>query len=195
MDWVAVGLSQDLRSGMAMPGHINGFDLALWRSVSGQLHAWGDRCPHRGMRLSHGFVRGEALSCIYHGWQYGDDGGCTAIPAHPKLTPPKTICATTYGCIEGDGLIWVALSDTAQAPPSLPAATPVRSLQINASQAETAAHFGDPDAVIITESDTTIVLQPVDAAHCIVHVLAKADPKAASRWIESQRAIIEGPAA
>ena len=196
MDWVAVGLSQDLRDGMAMPVHIEGVDLALWRSVSGQVHAWGDRCPHRGMRLSHGFVRGETLSCIYHGWQYGEDGGCTSIPAHPKLIPPKTICATTYRCVEADGLIWVALKVVTTAPPALSGNTPVRSVQINATRYETAAHFGDADATVVSVDDITLVLQPTDNAQCTVHVLTTTtNVKAASSWIEAQRALIEGVAA
>ena len=104
MGWIAVGLSADLLPSMAMPGRVTGTDLAIWRAASGQVHIWGDRCPHRGMRLSHGFVRDETLSCIYHGWQYGADGGCNHIPAHPALIPPKSICATTYACAEQDGV-------------------------------------------------------------------------------------------
>lgn len=191
MDWVAVGLSQDLRAAMAMPAHITGTDLALWRSTSGQVHAWGDRCPHRGMRLSHGFVRGETLSCIYHGWQYGADGGCTSIPAHPNLTPPKSICATTYSCQETGGLIWVALSETTSTPPPLPANTPVRSLRINAPLSKTAAYLGDADSTVITVDDVTVVLQPTEPDQCAVHVLTTGDPKTASRWIETQRTGIE----
>lgn len=195
MDWFAVGLSQDLRKAMAMPGQVAGTDLAIWRSASGKVHAWGDRCPHRGMRLSHGFVRGETLSCIYHGWQYGKDGGCTSIPAHPKLTPPKTICATTYQCVEADGVIWVALAEVATAPPALTGKTPVRSVQINAPRHETAAHFGDSAATVIDVGDVTLVMQETDDTHCNLHVLTTADPKAASRWVEAERGQIEGVAA
>ena len=68
-------------------------ELAVWRSASGRIAAWRDRCPHRGMRLSHGFVRGESLNCIYHGWTYGADGACRRIPAHPEVVPPATIRA------------------------------------------------------------------------------------------------------
>mgnify|MGYP000238789387 CR=1 FL=1 len=198
MDWVAVGLSRDLRDGMAMPGKINNVDLAIWRSTTGDVHAWGDRCPHRGMRLSHGFVRGETLSCIYHGWQYGEDGGCTSIPAHPNLTPPKTICAKTYACQQSDGLIWVALDDVATSPPSVRANTPVRSLPVSAPLRDIAAHFGDSEADVIKvgpSQETTLVLQPTDAKHCIVHALSDGDPKTVSRWLETQRAIIEKVAA
>lgn len=69
--WTPIALSADLLPGTVIPARIGLRDLALWRSQSGRLAVWEDRCPHRGMRLSHGFVRGEALSCFCHGWSYG----------------------------------------------------------------------------------------------------------------------------
>lgn len=198
LDWTAIGIGTDLRVSMAMPACVDGVDLAVWRAASGLVHAWGDRCPHRGMRLSHGFVRGETLSCIYHGWQYDSDGGCNYIPAHPKLVPPKSICATTYACQESGGIIWVALGDTASAPPTLHDMAPVRSMPVAASLADVAAFFGDPDATILTagqDAQTGLVLQPVDSAHCVAHLLTRQDRKQVSRWFEAQRLIIEGAAA
>jgi phenylpropionate dioxygenase-like ring-hydroxylating dioxygenase large terminal subunit len=191
VDWIAIGLSCDLRQGMAMPACIDDVDLAIWRAASGEVHAWGDRCPHRGMRLSQGFVRGETLSCIYHGWQYGSDGGCNYIPAHPRLVPPKSICATTYACKNAGGLIWVAPNDTHSEPPSLPNAIPVRSLPIHASFQDVATFFGEPDKTIIEVADNFLVLQSTHPTDCMVHVLTKQDPKEASRWIEAQRKQIE----
>ncbi|MGO7418409.1 Rieske 2Fe-2S domain-containing protein, partial [Rhizobium ruizarguesonis] len=49
-----------------MPARTAAGSIALWSSASGRISASADRCPHRGMSLSHGFVRGETLSCIYH---------------------------------------------------------------------------------------------------------------------------------
>ena len=62
-----------------------GPEVAIWRDGSGAVHVWQDRCPHRGMRLSFGFVRGDELSCLYHGWRYGADG---AVPLHPRASRP-----------------------------------------------------------------------------------------------------------
>lgn len=200
MDWIAVGLSGDLLPSMAMPGRIDGRDLAIWRGASGQVHAWGDRCPHRGMRLSHGFVRGESLACIYHGWQYDAKGGCEHIPAHPDLVPPKTICASTFSCAETDGVIWVALRPTDADCPSLAGLRGVRSLAIDAPAEQVANHFGhQPSAVLRlgTADSITLALQPMDATHCTVHALAdeSADRTEISRWLEHQRRVIEGQAA
>ena len=72
------------------------------------------------MRLSFGFVRQGRLRCLYHGWGYGEDGQCAVIPAHPDLTPPKTICARAYGAEAKYGIIWANLSDARAAPPPTP---------------------------------------------------------------------------
>lgn len=196
MTWVAVALSADLQRSMAMPCRLAGTDLAIWRSASGQAYVWGDRCPHRGMRLSHGFVRGEALSCIYHGWQYGTDGGCVAIPAHPDLVPPKTICATTYQTAESDGLIWTTLTETSDALPSVSSQVPVRTLQIDKAIDTVANHFGSPGATLIdvdSPHPIKLALQAVDDDCIAVHALTSnaQDRKDVSRWLEMQRSDIE----
>ena len=196
LTWVAIALSADLQRGMAMPCRLEGNDLAIWRSTSGQAYVWGDRCPHRGMRLSQGFVRGEALSCIYHGWQYGTDGGCVAIPAHPNLVPPKSICATTYQCAELDGLIWTTLTETNDAPPPVQSQSPVRTLHIDKAVSNVANHFGSPGATLIDVDGprpVTLALQPVDDASTAVHALTSdvRDRKDVSCWLEMQRTDIE----
>jgi nitrite reductase/ring-hydroxylating ferredoxin subunit len=185
---------------MAMPCSLEGNDLAIWRSASGQANVWGDRCPHRGMRLSQGFVRGEALSCIYHGWQYGSDGGCVSIPAHPNVVPPKSICATTFQCAEADGLIWTTLAETIDVLPSAQSKIPVRTLHINKPVNTVSNHFGSPDVALINldgPRPVTLALQPVNDASTAIHALTSnmQDRKHVSRWLEMQRADIERAAA
>jgi hypothetical protein len=86
------------------------------------------------MRLSLGFVRGNQIACLYHGWHYDRAGQCRAIPAHPQLTPPETIKVELYGCAERAGVVWVSFDKSAD-PSTLPqerAVTPVRSVTIDA---------------------------------------------------------------
>ena len=128
-EWTAVALSHDLPKGGVLRTVVDDQDLAIWRGRSGMVNAWDNRCPHRGMRLSFGFVRGDSLTCIYHGWQYGADAVCHYIPAHPDLTPPKTLCAKAFSCTERDHLIWVSLADLDSEPDlGLSGTTPIRSL-------------------------------------------------------------------
>ncbi len=196
MNWIAVGLKQDLPLGVVIPSRIEDTELAIWRSASGEVRAWSDRCPHRGMRLSHGFVRGNALSCIYHGWQYSENGSCAYIPAHPKLTPPDTICVPTYDCAETDGVIWAALQKPLGAPPAVSSRRPVRSMPVARSARAIAAYFNAPQSTFLeigSDFDVALALQPCTAAHCVVHALAArgADRKAVSRWLEALRSDLE----
>ena len=84
------------------------------------------------MRLSHGFVRGEMLSCIYHGWRFDNTGRCRKIPAHPDLEPPETIRAQTIACLESQGVVWIASETPDVAPPDLGGVVPLRSLTVEA---------------------------------------------------------------
>jgi phenylpropionate dioxygenase-like ring-hydroxylating dioxygenase large terminal subunit len=85
-----------------------GVDVVLWRT-SNSWHAALDQCPHRGAALSNGCVKGEALQCPYHGWEFGPRGACTLIPAIPSFTPPTGHGLSTFGVCEYAGLLWVQL--------------------------------------------------------------------------------------
>lgn len=200
--WTAVALSVDVEAGSAVPVILDGSEVVVWRSASGSLQAWEDRCPHRGMRLSFGFVRGERLACLYHGWRYDTEAACTTIPAHPDLTPPRTICANAYGCVETGGFIFVRLSETDVLPPHLPEATPVRSTTILATLADLAARLGcDPQSsagsVEAAIGRLIVALQPIDEGRTCLHVAISGPADAAARraaaeWSEDIRRRAEG---
>ena len=131
MAWIPIALSRDIPPGTTRAALLEGRELVAWLSASGALHIWEDRCPHRGMRLSFGFVRGEALNCLYHGWQYGTGSSCQRIPAHPDLDVPNTIKAKAFVAAESGGLVLVNLSSAGPAP-MLPRGTPVASVAVSA---------------------------------------------------------------
>lgn len=132
--WIAVALAADIAPATPVPVLLDGRELVVWRGAGGAVRVWEDRCPHRGMRLSFGFVRGDTLACLYHGWRFGLDAGCTAIPAHPDLEPPKTLCARAFAVAEAGGLVFTTgTAERPTAPPTVPdGATPVRSLVVAA---------------------------------------------------------------
>lgn len=110
-------------------------DLVVWRAGNGEIAAWDNRCPHRGMALSHGFVRGNHLACLYHGWHYDGAGACSYIPAHPDLEPPATIRAARFSVQEAGGVIWVR-TDGAATPGDVPEGfAPLRVFVVAASEA------------------------------------------------------------
>lgn len=103
----AIALSGDIRPGDVHPLHLDGKEFVLWRDDNEIVHLWEDRCPHRGMRLSFGFVRENRLKCLYHGWEFAAAGNCRKIPAHSDLDPPATLCANTLPVFEDFGMIFV----------------------------------------------------------------------------------------
>lgn len=131
--WHAVSLSSAVEPGTTSGVIVEAKELVVWRDQAGTAQVWEDRCPHRGMRLSFGAVRGDRLGCLYHGWQYDGAGQCRAIPAHPDLVVPKTIKVLTYRAMEAFGMIW--MSAASDAPPPIafdaPEITPLRSLTLD----------------------------------------------------------------
>lgn len=141
--WVPVAVAHDIPNGVVVPGRLPSGPIAIWRSASGALYANGDRCPHRGMRLSHGFVRGDSLSCIYHGWRYGPDGACTHIPAHPDVVPPASINCGPLPVAERNGVVWASAAQPSGAPPELSGYEALRSLAM-ATDVSVIALYGEP---------------------------------------------------
>ena len=95
--------------------------LVLWRDAQGQAHAWADRCPHRGARLSLGRVCEGQLECAYHGWRFAQSGRCVQVPALPDFVPPVGHSAQVFATQEAYGLIWVRLAEGPHALPLFPA--------------------------------------------------------------------------
>ena len=82
-----------------------GEDLVLWRDAQGAVHAWPDRCPHRGAKLSLGRLEAGRLECPYHGWQFDASGRCVHVPALPSFAPPATHRVATFETREAQGLV------------------------------------------------------------------------------------------
>ncbi len=83
--------------------------LVLYRTAAGFSVA-NDICLHRGVPLSMGWMEGDELVCMYHGFRYDAAGYCTGIPAHPGAAIPPKLCLKTYPAVERYGLVWTCLS-------------------------------------------------------------------------------------
>jgi phenylpropionate dioxygenase-like ring-hydroxylating dioxygenase large terminal subunit len=118
--WLPVADEQALKNPVAV--RLLDHPLVLWRDSSGALHAWTDRCPHRGARLSMGHVVQDRLQCPYHGWQFDTQGQCRRVPALPEFTPPAGYCASVHAVQSRHGLIWVRLEGqgSESGPPPFP---------------------------------------------------------------------------
>jgi phenylpropionate dioxygenase-like ring-hydroxylating dioxygenase large terminal subunit len=119
--WHVVALSDHVKSSQLLQVHLLGEAIALWRT-NGQVVACQDRCPHRGVSLSKGWIDDEgAIVCPYHAMSFDTGGRCTRIPADPRMTSfPQSANLQTYKVQEKYGFVWVALGEPAQELPILP---------------------------------------------------------------------------
>ena len=92
MYWQPVYNSEKLKKGRPARLKILGEDFTLYRGESGKAHLVGARCPHRGLLLSTGRVKGDELECFYHGWTFDGDRKSTRLnSSHIPLSrmPPS----------------------------------------------------------------------------------------------------------
>jgi vanillate O-demethylase monooxygenase subunit len=118
--WHPIGFADEV-AGDPKRVRLLGEDLVVWRDSKGQPHVLRDLCIHRGTALSLGRVVGDRLMCPYHGWQYGSDGVCKAIPQleDPTRVPGKAR-VDAFRCEERLGLLWVAMGEPRWDVPDIP---------------------------------------------------------------------------
>jgi phenylpropionate dioxygenase-like ring-hydroxylating dioxygenase large terminal subunit len=97
-----------------------GEQLMLIREA-GVVRALHDRCPHRGVPLSHPMATQEwpgTWTCCYHGWTFDLETGVlvAAITDGPDSPICGKVAVRTYPVEERLGLVWVWLGDGAPVP-------------------------------------------------------------------------------
>ncbi|GAA1327514.1 aromatic ring-hydroxylating dioxygenase subunit alpha [Pseudonocardia xinjiangensis] len=92
-----------------------GESILFWRTEAGEVTAMSDRCVHRRFPLSQAPSRlvGDAVVCGYHGFTYGADGACVAVPGQTRV--PRTARLRSYPVVEQDSFVWVWIGDPARA--------------------------------------------------------------------------------
>ena len=113
--WHPIHRAEELRPGQAKPIEIMSERFTLYRSETGAPHVTEFRCPHRGTQLSAGWVEGDSIRCMYHGWLFNGAGQCTDQPAEEKSFAAK-IRIRSYPTREYLGLIF-AYFGAGEAPP------------------------------------------------------------------------------
>lgn len=108
--WHPVYRAKDLPAGHAKPIKIMNEEFTLFRGESGKPQVVAFRCAHRGAQLSAGWVEGECIRCMYHGWKYDASGQCVEQPAEEKPFVEK-IRIRSFPTQEYLGLVFAYLGD------------------------------------------------------------------------------------
>ena len=112
-------LSEDLESG-GPPIRVKllGEDLLAFRTLEGQVGLVGELCSHRRASLYFGQIERDGIRCVYHGWKYGLNGQCLAMPnVPPEHQFKEKIKHPAYPCVEKGGVIWTYMGPSAEPPP------------------------------------------------------------------------------
>jgi len=120
--WTAIHRSEDLAKGQAKPIRILCEDFTLYRGESGTARVIDQRCPHRGALLHLGWIEGEDIRCVYHGWKFDCTGQCVEQPAEEAGFARK-VALRTYPTREYLGQIF-AYFGAGEPPPFPPYAGP-----------------------------------------------------------------------
>jgi nitrite reductase (NADH) small subunit len=79
-NWIEAGVLSDIpRQGARVISTPEG-DIALFRTISDEVFALRDKCPHKGGPLSQGIVHGSMVACPLHDWRIHLDSGLAVAP-------------------------------------------------------------------------------------------------------------------
>lgn len=127
--WYLACTSKELKKRSMFRREILGEPILLGRTKTGEVFALKDICPHRAAPLSAGEqteIDGEpTIECPYHGWRFGHDGVCKAIPSlvDEQSFETERIKVRAFPLSEAQGLIWiyVAIDAKFSGEPAMPA--------------------------------------------------------------------------
>jgi vanillate O-demethylase monooxygenase subunit len=114
--WYVAAWDDEVKRGQLMRRTICGQPIVLWRKEDGTPAALEDRCAHRHMPLSDGFLRGDNVECPYHGLTYDASGACVRIPSQ-NLIPPS-VRVRSFPVVERYHWVWLWMGDPALADPA-----------------------------------------------------------------------------
>ncbi|HNT38264.1 MAG TPA: Rieske 2Fe-2S domain-containing protein [Rubrivivax sp.] len=113
--WYVAALSAEVSQTPIRRALLN-HDVVLYRTEAGTPVAQQNRCPHRGMPMHLGTVKGDRIVCSYHGLEFDSGGRCTLMPASDSQ-PPAAMRLQCYPVVETGPLVWIWMGDPSLADP------------------------------------------------------------------------------
>ena len=83
--WTVATTLDELWEGEMVGVRLSEADVLLVRLGAAEVHAYDNRCPHAGSRLSEGSLNGTVLQCGTHLWEFDACTGQGVNPANCRL--------------------------------------------------------------------------------------------------------------
>lgn len=105
-EWYKVCRSEEITN-KPFAKNIKGIPIVLFRGENNKVGALLDRCPHRNIPMSKGWVENETLVCRYHGWHFNTEGVCVKVSAMKNQEYCQARNAYLFQTEEKDGFIYI----------------------------------------------------------------------------------------
>ncbi len=79
--------------------------IALYRTTTGDVVALADRCVHRPVPLSGGYIDGDDIVAAYTGFRYAPDGRCVGVPTQSHV--PIGARVRAFPVHDDGSFVWV----------------------------------------------------------------------------------------
>jgi 5,5'-dehydrodivanillate O-demethylase len=106
--WQPIAVADSIAPGTARALRVLSEDLTLYRGQKGTPFLIGAHCAHRCTVLHTGWVEGDQIRCMYHGWRYDGNGQCTEMPAERQANS-ELVKIEGYPVYEYAGLLFAYL--------------------------------------------------------------------------------------
>jgi vanillate O-demethylase monooxygenase subunit len=113
--WYLICPSNELKNEITKKRTL-GEDIILFRNPDNSITALEDRCCHRNVNLSLGYIKNNRIVCGYHGWEYDKTGACVKIPSQlegDKIPPTAKI--KSYPVQDFNKWVWIFMGDEEKA--------------------------------------------------------------------------------
>jgi phenylpropionate dioxygenase-like ring-hydroxylating dioxygenase large terminal subunit len=115
--WYVAAWPQEIATDKLLARTICNERMILFRDSSARVVALEDRCCHRQLPLSQGWIEAGTVRCGYHGLRFDSSGQCVECPMQDFIPPGAKV--RTYPIIERYGWVWVWPGAAERADPAL----------------------------------------------------------------------------
>lgn len=121
--WYVAGTSEEIETGKLVSRTLLEHPVVLYRKSDGTPVALRDRCPHRWLPLSMGWLEDDNVVCGYHGFRFEPGGRCIKIPTQNAI--PAKAQVRSYPVVERKPFVWIWMGEPEKAdevdlPPEFP---------------------------------------------------------------------------